>query len=90
MAYLVPSLGGRPLARRRAVGAVTQHDPTAVHCYCPECVERSELAAIATDTTLEQLSLAVQRYTDAGGDLTLVCNGCKAAAVMLDGIGPGD
>jgi hypothetical protein len=55
-----------------------RHDPDAQHCFCPECVERSELAAIATDTTLEQLSLAMQRYIDAGGDPVLVCPGCKA------------
>jgi hypothetical protein len=60
------------------------HDPNASHCYCPECVERSELAAIATHTTLEELSLAMQRYSDAGGDLTLVCPGCKATSVADD------
>jgi hypothetical protein len=63
-----------------------QHDPNALHCYCSACVERSELAAIATDTTLEELSLALTRYTDAGGDLTLVCSGCKATAVMMTGV----
>jgi hypothetical protein len=60
------------------------HNPTAPHCFCPECIERSELAAIATDTTLEQLSLAMQRYIDAGGDLTLVCPRCKKASVAGD------
>lgn len=66
------------------------HDPNALHCYCESCNERSERAAIATDTTLEELSLALTRYTTAGGDLTLVCSGCKATAVMPDGIGPPD
>jgi hypothetical protein len=69
-------------------GDTMRHDPNALHCYCPECVERSELAAIATDTTLEQLSLALRRYRDAGGDLTLVCDGCKATAVMMAGVDP--
>jgi hypothetical protein len=71
-------------------GRAMQHKPDAPHCYCESCIARSEQAAIATDTTLEELSLALTRYTDAGGDLTLVCSGCKATAVMLDGIGPGD
>jgi hypothetical protein len=66
------------------------HDPNALRCYCSACVDRSERAANAADTTLEELSLALTRYTTAGGDLTLVCSGCKATAVMLDGIGPSD
>ena len=62
-----------------------KHDPNTPHCYCPDCVMRSEHAAIATDTTLEELSLAVQRYVDAGGRTDLICPGCKATAVMWPG-----
>ncbi len=69
-------------------GDTVKHDDNALHCYCSACVDRSERAAISTDTTLEGLSLALKRYTDAGGDLTLVCSGCKATAVMMAGIEP--
>jgi hypothetical protein len=65
-----------------------KHDPTKPHCTCPGCVERSERAAIATDTTLEELSLAVQRYIDAGGDPVLICPGCKATSIVMEGIKP--
>jgi hypothetical protein len=65
-----------------------KHDPNAPHCYCPDCIERSELAAIATDTTLEELSLAMQRYIDAGGDPVLVCPGCKATSIVMAGVDP--